>query len=695
MLHSASKVPASDVTSEKPHFRVSPAVLAPLGAEQLQDPALAVLELVKNAWDADARRVAITIRTHYDTGLVAVTDDGHGMNRGEFESRWLVIGASYKRSKGTSEAGRPLIGEKGLGRLSSFALGNSLRIASARPSGGGFIANVNWEELRTAPSLEDYTVDISEAQRRRGTRVEVRQLRLQWTSAHTDFLVTHAEFLASVPGESFRVALRVDGKRHPLQQPTATVARLAEATLDIDVVAGGRPRINSCVINGVDETNIQFREMKENERDPRLVGMRLSMNFFRRDEAAKRLSDVLARNEVTNVLERYQGIRIYRDGLNVPPYGLSGDDWAGLEKQRTATGGPTLVPGNSQLIGELHLSRDAHPHLVVTAGRAGFADQASVSSIANYVRWAVRELGTARRAHQMGISTAEAPVPTRVDSIKSTDHLGPENRARQALATVSKTPVVRSNPELRRTLEEASKAVGTAFDQSDQTLRLYAQLASTGIAATSFAHELRTDFDVISEVVDELRRARQKPDKELVKLLGDSWNRIKAFAALFKVTPVKLRRQPKVMSSADLSASLKTILGLAPPDKVAIDVLVPSINVTIVPAEFDSIILNLVSNAVKAIDASHNREQGRIRAALAARGSNLHISIADNGCGITPGVASVMFEPLEGRFSEGTGMGMPIVKFIAERYKGNVSLNETPPEGYATEVIVNLRNVIK
>ena len=46
---------------EAPRFRVSPAVLLPLGVEQLQDPALAVLELPKNSWDADATDVKVKI----------------------------------------------------------------------------------------------------------------------------------------------------------------------------------------------------------------------------------------------------------------------------------------------------------------------------------------------------------------------------------------------------------------------------------------------------------------------------------------------------------------------------------------------------------------------------------------------------------------------------------------------------------
>ena len=118
--------------STKPHFRVSPAVLGPLGAEQLQDPALAILELIKNAWDADATRVAVSVDQKQLPGSITVVDNGHGMNQSEFEDRWLVIGASHKRGEQKSEGQRPLIGEKGLGRLASFALGSSIAIKSMR-----------------------------------------------------------------------------------------------------------------------------------------------------------------------------------------------------------------------------------------------------------------------------------------------------------------------------------------------------------------------------------------------------------------------------------------------------------------------------------------------------------------------------------------------------------------------------------
>lgn len=146
----------------KPHFRVSPAVLGPLGVEQLQDPALAILELIKNSWDADAKGVKIVVEQRTSPGKIVVSDNGHGMTLEEFRDRWLVIGASHKRNQRTTEGGRPLIGEKGLGRLASFALGRAISITSARRPREGFVAKVNWDKLSRAESLEDYEVSIEE-----------------------------------------------------------------------------------------------------------------------------------------------------------------------------------------------------------------------------------------------------------------------------------------------------------------------------------------------------------------------------------------------------------------------------------------------------------------------------------------------------------------------------------------------------
>ena len=405
----------------------------------------------------------------------------------------------------------------------------------------------------------------------------------------------------------------------------------------------------------------------------------------------QRLKHSLQANLVTGLLNRYQGIRIYRDGINVPPYGLQGDDWAGLERQRTQTGGPTMVPGNSQLVGELHISKKRHPQFVITAGRSGFADQQSVSSLASYVKWTVRELGTARRAAHLEIPAGD-DVPGRVDDERTATRRHFKSQIRSTISRVARSGVARQEPDVLR-LADLSKELLDAFARNEETLRLYAQLASTGIAATSFVHELRTEFDVISDALSELSRHPRKPDRELLDLLNGAWARIRAFVALFQVIPVKLRRRPRIVTPADLRKSASTILRLAPPERIASQVTGSPSSIRIVPAELDSVLLNLVSNAIKAIDASQNRESGRIRITLAGDDATLDLRVADNGCGVSSDVARILFEPLEGRFSEGTGMGLPIVQFIAERYDGSAELSPKAPAGYTTEFHVIFRNV--
>jgi signal transduction histidine kinase len=167
------------------------------------------------------------------------------------------------------------------------------------------------------------------------------------------------------------------------------------------------------------------------------------------------------------------------------------------------------------------------------------------------------------------------------------------------------------------------------------------------------------------------------------------------FAALFKVIPVKLRRQRRQVSTKELRTSALAVLGLAHPEKVETDLVLPDLTLKVVQAELDSIILNLVSNAVKAIDESKNRDSGRIRISFKARGSDLELNVADNGVGITAKVAEIMFQPLEGKFSEGTGMGLPIVAYIAERYQGTAMLAPSAPSGFVTSMMVTLKGVVE
>jgi hypothetical protein len=105
--------------AEQIPFDVDAALLRELGERLVGRADIALAELVKNAYDADASLVQIQI----ERDKIVVEDNGHGMSDGEFRSFWMRIGSPHKLEQRVSkDLKRPLTGSKGVGRLSSSSI---------------------------------------------------------------------------------------------------------------------------------------------------------------------------------------------------------------------------------------------------------------------------------------------------------------------------------------------------------------------------------------------------------------------------------------------------------------------------------------------------------------------------------------------------------------------------------------------
>ena len=666
-------------------FRVSPSILGPLGAEQLSDPALALLELVKNSWDADAGGVEVEI----GHDQISISDDGLGMSVADFLDKWLVIGMSNKRRQRASSGGRPLIGEKGLGRLACFALGEVVSIQSSTGD-NGFQASIDWNEVLNSDSLSDYNIALETYAGSRGTTITIKQLSRPWAKHQSEVLLDHLRFFTSVPGQNFAVTLRDAGSVSELTGSTDFIENISSGQIEVEVDVNGLPSVKLSRVEGNDLSAVTYRPLNNRLCDASLAGARIKLLFFLRNKSSE-LTGALEASNATALMDEYAGVRIYLDGINVPPYGIRGDDWAALEKQRTSTGGPTKVPGNSQLYGEVFLSRTKNPQFVITAGRSGFASQEALQSLREYVRWTARSLGTARRAFESEITSGE--VPTRSsNSRRQSESLPTPEKLRSRLRSSTGGGLEENQSTVEDTLR-AYEDLWSYDKERDKTLRMFAQLASTGIGATSFAHELRSDFDNVSSLIRQL----QKPGADLESLLpalGESWASIKVFASLFQVMPVRVRRKKQVLSSEQLRKSVRRIGDLASTQGVEVRIDIDPVSVKVVPAEMDSIMLNLVSNGIKAIKASDNRKSGKIQVGLRSSRSSLIISVSDNGCGVSDKVEKIMYKPLEGGFEEGTGMGLPIVQYLAKQYNGELGQRNLSGPDYSTEFFVILKRTV-
>lgn len=224
----------SDPADEAVELRVGAHVLVQLGSELVTDVEQAILECVKNAYDADAPGCLIDVsttdtgelveeapaaklsrfrqscegvdvtlqdskgrplldmvdpdpdeqirRTLRYTGRITIEDHGDGLTPGQLKSSWLVVSRSNKRAatgaqKATTKKGRTPLGDKGLGRLGSMKLGDILRIETAvSPDAPIASAQFRWTDLESADTVDQIPVFINEQANEtkfKGTRVSV------------------------------------------------------------------------------------------------------------------------------------------------------------------------------------------------------------------------------------------------------------------------------------------------------------------------------------------------------------------------------------------------------------------------------------------------------------------------------------------------------------------------------------------
>src|ERR1700693_340000 len=97
-------------------FRIHPRVFAALGADLVTNDIVAVIELVKNSYDAFASRVDVVFGEGEDGRYLDILDNGSGMDRRTLEDAWCVVATPYRQRHPVSKKGkkiRRMSGEKG------------------------------------------------------------------------------------------------------------------------------------------------------------------------------------------------------------------------------------------------------------------------------------------------------------------------------------------------------------------------------------------------------------------------------------------------------------------------------------------------------------------------------------------------------------------------------------------------------
>ena len=387
-------------------FKPRARLMLQLGEQLIRNESIALLELIKNAYDADASTAKVIMRNLDvpEEGVIIVEDDGCGMTEEIIKNVWMEPGSDYKENlfkKGirTQRFGRLPLGEKGVGRFAAHKLGELIILITRAENNPEIVLKIDWEVFEKNKYLEDISIRLTRRnpmifKNKTGTRIEIRKLKKPWTrgmlrEVYRSILAFISPF--DTP-ESFRVIFEPDHQDWIKDLLTMEDVKDFALFRFKCVLNGNRiekfhyeftpwpsmKKVNGRVVNETDEYMskklflFDDKEKKEINLDNYNIGPVIFEGFIF-DLDPKILSlGVPDKKTLREYLKMNGGIRVYRDGIRVYDYGEPGNDWLDLGIRRVNE--PTKRISNNIIVAAVHLKRGKSTDLKEKTNREGFIE---------------------------------------------------------------------------------------------------------------------------------------------------------------------------------------------------------------------------------------------------------------------------------------------------------------------------------
>lgn len=696
-------------------FTVDAGHIQRLGAELVGKQDTALSELIKNAFDADATSVTLTFSNQDQPGgSLTIADDGSGMDDEIIRSSWMRISTPAKVDQPLSPLYRRVrAGRKGIGRFSVQRLGRRLRLET-RPRGldFGFRVFFNWdEEFRPGRDLHDVFSRIERFEKKTddiGTVLQIDDLRDAWTEAalarvwrsvlllQPPFPIFTKSVKSSDGAQDPGFAVTINGSSQEDKKSEFSIGKsflsqaIATITASIDASGLARVRVASPKLN-VDD-NQMFTE-----RYPLTGPVQFSAHYF--IYGVDTLSG-MTQNAAAAMGRTFGGLRVYRNGFRVLPYGQASDDW--LELDLDVSRRDFLVPGNNRnFFGHVELTTDDNPRFEETSSREGLLENDAFHQLRRFVRsaveWAAKRIAAARKRKQDAGQKHFEAQPRKpseflrdlINDLSTASH-GSGDKVPDALVAAA---VVASEYE-----EEVEKERAAALEY-EEMLRL---LASLGLSISVFGHEVKGAKDslsarlallndAIANVPDDGIRGRLERQHGQLQAVSDRLFDIGGYiAGLMSSTESRELRSLSVIGSLRRFSEQFSDYMRKQGVTFEIDVQPQTLRTTLMhSSEFDSVLLNFLTNSIKSMRQAKVPDR-RVRMDARADGRHLIIGFEDNGLGIDKSSWSRVFDAFytttmaaddDGIAGPGTGLGLKIVADIAASYGGTTAVADPSP-GY-------------
>ncbi len=723
-------------------FNVDSSLLFQLGEQLVTKPSVALAELVKNAYDADATHVKVSLEYVGEPGgTILIEDDGHGMTFEEIKSGWMTIATASKRDNPVSRYFcRNVTGAKGIGRFAARRLGRKLLLESVARKGDASKQAVrvvfDWEkfdlqrDLVSIPveySIHDVPVDtqtgvslLIEKAHDAWTADEIQDLRSDLLVLQTPFpdLIVKSEITddsGCLPDPGFDFSLEVSGDE-ALEEFSGGLSdaflRGSWARLDGEIREDG---------SAFYEINIRENQERDTLIDATedysgLEGVRFRIYYF--VYRADYLDHVeFGVREASRKGREEGGVKVYLHGFRVSPYGDEGNDWLQLDYFSTRNTNLAaevdmnkqimslskslprpflLLPKNNQLFGAVVISVSEYSELQITASREGLIENETFHLLRRFIQRGIYWMTVKYAAVTEQRRSEERVRRHRVDSRETLREASKQVEQLQVRVNTEKTlppkEVSRELKSLVETIAEATEQVEEELEEHISEVAILRLLASAGTMLVLMNHQLQALTGAVSQTEHDLIRLRPEIHDEAIDAYNDIIKQISEWHDMVKSQVSQLgfllsadsrERKRRLALHEIVDTVSKSMAFYMNTYNVIFENNVPAGFRTppLYQAEMYAILLNIFSNALKAVHGQHERRL----AVEAERDKDVMIlRMLDTGRGLPVSKRKKVFQPFETTsipnpvLGVGTGLGLSVVRDILQQYNGEARFIDAP-----------------
>lgn len=679
-------------------FKLRARLLKLLGEELIGSSHLAIFELVKNAYDADADCVDVNIDNpmNIETGFISIKDNGAGMTLDTIQNKWLELGTDHKAIDVENQILTPKykrlpLGAKGVGRFAAYKLGNILTVYTKTKQEGEYRLRISLEEALKNKYIEDVKVSIekvdktnSHIQTESGTEVIISGLlnpldRRTVIYLNREFLTIMSPFeywgyKNKIIDNSFKINLICNEYENDLKDVSVS-----------DIIKSSMYRFKFIFENGKLSYKYKFtpnqqlqsaakleeRTYEEKNADLKLLTKKdpvkepfyyknlgkIEGTFYVYDLDSKILQYYNNKQTIKDYTKMNSGVRVYRGGVRVYNYGIIGNDWLQLDQGRIDN--PTEIISNRQIIGGIEIQPTTMNILREKTNREGFIEDEEYEKFRDTIIAIIDVFSKLRNEDKehLRIATDDKYKETLIDIKNPMDEL----------------KKVISEEKLTKTVHKQLIKVENSYNQMRDVML---KSGMAGLSTTLAIHE-------IEKTLFRLKYAIRDGNEDLIKIeLNLALNLIDGTSDLFKKDPVRKYK---------ISELFQDVIRLSEDrfQRHNIDFICPYINNSRNDIELNlpkrmilSSIMNLIDNSIYWLSvrwySKQNFNKKKIYLDFVMIEGKPAILVADSGPGFPKGDWADLFRPFITTKPMGVGMGLGLyyTKMVMDSIGGDVSILE-------------------